>query len=148
MTTWTILRDEAAYNAAQARAWKLARSRPAIGSPASDELELLGVLVGDYDARHHPPAPADPIAAIEFAMDQRSLTRKDLEPYLGAKSRISELFAGKRQLTIEQIRRLHEGLRIPLESLIAPRPRRPVAKTAVRRGRPGRASGTPAKRSS
>jgi HTH-type transcriptional regulator/antitoxin HigA len=71
-----------------------------------------------YELRHFPIAPPDPIDAIRFRMEHMGLTRKDLERYLGSRSRVSEVLNRKRPLTLDMIRRLHAGLGIPLESLI------------------------------
>jgi HTH-type transcriptional regulator/antitoxin HigA len=85
----------------------------------ADRLEIMITLVDAYEQINHPIYPPDPIAAIEFHMDQNELTRADLEPYIGTRARVSEVLNGKRGLSIEMIRSLHEGLGIPLESLIA-----------------------------
>ena len=112
------IRTKSDYEAAQARAAELVLSAPAKGSPAGDELDILATLIAAYDRDHFPLGPADPIAAITFAMDQRAMEPKDLVPYLGTRSRVSEVLNGKRGLTIEQMARLHHGLGIPLECLM------------------------------
>ena len=112
------IRTAADYAAAQRRAATLLLSNPAHGSPPSDELDVLGTLIAAYDREHFPVGPADPIAAIEFAMDQRGLEPKDLVPFLGTRSRATEVLQGKRGLSLEQISRLHHGLGIPLVCLI------------------------------
>lgn len=92
------------------------------GTVEGDQLDILITLVDAYEQINHPIYPPDPIAAIEFHMDQNELTRVDLEEYIGTRARVSEVLNGKRGLSIEMIRSLYEGLGIPLESLIA-RPR-------------------------
>ena len=89
------------------------------GTDEGDRLDILITLVEAYEKTHHPIYPPDPIAAIEFHMDQNSLSRVDLEPYIGTRARVSEVLNRKRGLSIEMIRSLHDGLGIPLESLIA-----------------------------
>lgn len=89
------------------------------GTPEGDRLEILITLVDAYEQKNHPIYPPDPVAAIEFHMDQNDLTRVDLEQYIGTRARVSEVLNRKRGLSIEMIRNLHEGLGIPLESLIA-----------------------------
>lgn len=89
------------------------------GTPEGDRLEILITLVDAYEQKNHPIYPPDPVAAIEFHMDQNELTRVDLEQYIGTRARVSEVLNRKRGLSIEMIRNLHEGLGIPLESLIA-----------------------------
>ena len=89
------------------------------GTAESDRLDILITLVDAYEQINHTIYPPDPIAAIEFHMDQNDLTRADLETYIGSRARVSEVLNRKRGLSIEMIRNLHEGLGIPLESLIA-----------------------------
>ena len=91
-------------------------------TPEGDRLDVLITLVDAYEAEHYPIYPPDPVAAIEFHMDQNELTRADLEPYIGTRARVSEVLNGRRGLSIEMIRSLNEGLGIPLESLVG-RPR-------------------------
>ena len=83
-----------------------------------DCLDVLLALVEVYEARHHPVGPPDPVDAILFRMEQGGLERKDLEPYLGHRGRVSEVLNRKRPLTLQMIRKLWKGLHIPLESLI------------------------------
>lgn len=92
---------------------------PIPDSAEGKELEVLTVLLKDYESREYPIAPPSPLAAIRLRMDQMELSPKDLIPFLGARSRVSEVLAGKRPLSLAMIRALHEGLRIPLESLVA-----------------------------
>jgi len=87
-------------------------------SPEADELEVLTILVHEYEHRVGPPFASDPVEAITFAMDRLNLRPRDLVPYLGASSRVSEILGRRRALTVEMIRKLHEGLGIPFESLI------------------------------
>lgn len=89
------------------------------GTPEGDELDILAVLVHRYEDEHYPMPPSDPIEAIKFRMDQQGLTAKDLEPFIGSRGRVSEVLTGKRRLSLGMIRRLHDGLKIPYESLIA-----------------------------
>ena len=89
------------------------------GTTEADRLDVMITLVDAYEQINHPIYPPDPIAAIEFHMDQNQLTRVDLEHYIGTRARVSEVLNRKRGLSIEMIRSLHEGLGIPLESLIA-----------------------------
>lgn len=89
-------------------------------TPDGDELEVLLVLIEAYENKHFPMPPSDPIDAI-FLMDQMNLNRKDLEQFLGPKSRVSDVLNRKRHLTMHQIVKLHKGLRIPYESLIEER---------------------------
>jgi HTH-type transcriptional regulator/antitoxin HigA len=89
-------------------------------TPESDRLELLSILVEAFEREHYPIQPPDPIAAIEHCMESRALTRKDLEPYIGSRARVSEVMARRRPLTLSMIRRLSVGLGIPTDVLIQP----------------------------
>lgn len=86
-----------------------------------DELDVLLVLIESYENKHHSMPPSDPVDAISFLMDQQHLTRKDLEVFLGPKSRVSNVLNRRRSLTMPQIIKLHNGLHIPYESLIEER---------------------------
>jgi HTH-type transcriptional regulator/antitoxin HigA len=88
------------------------------GTPAGDELDVLATLVEAYEDRHFPIADPDPIAAIQFRMDQMGLTRKDLEPLIGSRGRVAEIMNGRRSLSLQMMRRLNKALSIPLENLI------------------------------
>jgi len=88
-------------------------------TPDGDRLDILITLVEAYERTNHPIYPPDPVSAIEFHMDQNELSRVDLEEYIGTRARVSEVLNRKRGLSIEMIRNLHDGLGIPLESLIA-----------------------------
>lgn len=87
-------------------------------SKEGEKLDILLVLVEDYEEKHYPMPPPDPIDAIKFRMEQSGLTRKDLEPYIGSRGRISEIFSRKRDLSLNMIKKLHQHLQIPLESLV------------------------------
>lgn len=89
-------------------------------TPAGDRLEVIALLIAAYETKNYPISPPNPVDAIKFRMEQDQLTRRDLEPYIGGKSRVSEILNHKRKLSLRMIRNLHKGLHIPLESLIAP----------------------------
>jgi HTH-type transcriptional regulator/antitoxin HigA len=89
------------------------------GTPEADELELLTLLVEHYETKHYPMPPSDPVEAIKFRMEQQGLTNKDLEPFIGSRNRVSEILNHKRKLSLAMIKRLHEGLHIPYECLLA-----------------------------
>jgi HTH-type transcriptional regulator/antitoxin HigA len=91
---------------------------PAPGTPENEELELLTVLVQEYESRQYQFVPPDPIEAIKFRMEQQKLTSRDLIPYMGSRSKVSEVLSGKRPLTLSMIRALHSGLGIPASVLI------------------------------
>lgn len=89
------------------------------GSPEADEMEVLVALVESYENKHHPIGPADPVEAIKFRMEQQGLLAKDLEPYIGTSGRVSEVLNRKRALSLRMVKRLHDGLKIPYESLLS-----------------------------
>jgi HTH-type transcriptional regulator/antitoxin HigA len=88
------------------------------GTPEGDRLDILATLVDAYEARVLPMDPPDPIAAILFRMEQQGLSRKDLEPFIGSRARVSEVLNRKRGLSLDMVRRLHAGLGIPADILI------------------------------
>lgn len=138
----------------------LAEGAPKPGSEDADRLQLLSVLVEAYENEHEPPMPdVGPADLVRFMLEQREMTRADLAPLMGGKARVSEFFSGRRSLSIAQVRRLSEALRIPADLLImgeaaGSRGRKPAStkprsaagrRTAVAEPRP--ATPKPAKRS-
>jgi len=83
-----------------------------------DELEILGILIDQYENEHFPIDLPDPIEAIKFRMEQLGYTQTDLAKVVGLKSRASEILSGKRKLSLEMIRQLHDKLNIPTDVLI------------------------------
>jgi len=90
------------------------------GTPEGDRLDILATLVDAYENEHYPVDPPDPIEAIRFRMEQQGLSRRDLEPLIGTRTRVAEVLNRKRDLSIAMIRRLHDHLGIPAEVLIRP----------------------------
>jgi HTH-type transcriptional regulator/antitoxin HigA len=88
------------------------------GTPEADERDVLAVLIHDYELKHHPIGPPDPVTAVKEVMAERNLSQRDLAPYFGGQSRVSDFLAGKRGLSVRTIRLLHENLRLPLECLV------------------------------
>ena len=88
------------------------------GSPEGDELEVLGILVDQYENEHFPIGLPDPIEAIKFRMEQMGYNQTDLANIVGLKSRASEILNKKRKLSLEMIRQLHDRLNIPTDVLI------------------------------
>ena len=113
-----LIHDDIEHAAALAELDALLDAAPAPGTPQADELQLLALVIEMYEKQCWPFELPDPVAAILFVMDQRGLSRRDLEEYLGSRSRVSEVLARKRGLSIRMIRALHEGLAIPLEVLV------------------------------
>ena len=83
------------------------------GTPGGDRVDILVTLVEAYEQKHFPIAPPDPISAIEFMLEQKGLTRRDLEPAIGGRGRVSEVLNRKRPLTLPMVRALSVLLDIP-----------------------------------
>jgi HTH-type transcriptional regulator / antitoxin HigA len=88
------------------------------GTKEGDELEILGILVDEYEKKHFPIEVPKPVEAIKFRMDQLGMVQKDLAKLLGSKSRASEILSSKRSLSLRQIKILYRKLGIPAEILI------------------------------
>lgn len=88
------------------------------GTKTGDELELLSLLIDNYEKEKHSIDLPDPIEAIKFRMEQLGYRQKDLADVMGLKSRVSELLNRKRKLTLEMVRSLHEALGIPTDVLV------------------------------
>ena len=112
------IRDEKDHEAALAEIERLFDAQP--GTPEGDRLEVLTILVeACEDERYDVPLP-EPIEAIQYQMESRGLSRRDLEPYIGTRARVSEILNRRRPLTLRMIQRLQAGLGIPAEILIQP----------------------------
>ena len=112
------IRSEADYATALAEVAQLWGAKS--GTPAGDRLDVLATLIDAYEAEHHPIDPPDSVEAIKFRMEQQGLSRRDLEPFIGTRTRVAEVLNRKRSLSIGMIRRLHRGLGISAEVLIRP----------------------------
>lgn len=88
------------------------------GTQKGDELEILGMLIDNYEIEKFPIGFPDPVEAIKFRMEQLGYNQTDLANVVGLKSRASEILNRKRKLSLEMIRQIHEGLNIPTEVLI------------------------------
>ena len=112
------IRTDADYKEAVAEIERLWDAEP--GTAEEAKVELLAMLVHNYERGLEPLPPLDPVEAIKFRMEQQGLTRKDLLPVFSTTARVSEVLGRKRALTLDMIRKLHALFDIPLESLIAP----------------------------
>ncbi|MHB1621558.1 MAG: ImmA/IrrE family metallo-endopeptidase [Sulfuricella sp.] len=113
-----VIKSSDDYAPAMARLSALMTLDPKAGSREDNELELLALVIEDYERKIVPPAAPDPVDAILFRMDQMKLGRKELELYIGSTSKVSEVLSRKRPLSLSMIRRLHKGLGIPADVLI------------------------------
>jgi HTH-type transcriptional regulator/antitoxin HigA len=110
------IRTDEEYRAALTKIERLWNFEP--GSAEGDYVEVLATLVEAYEATHYPVPAPDPIAAIEFMMEQKGLTRRDLEPAIGSRGRVSEVLNRKRPLTLPMVRALSVLLDIPTDVLV------------------------------
>ena len=113
-----VIKTRTEHKTAVREAETLMRQHPVPGTEESDHLELLTLLISAYEDEHFPVGMPSPIEAIEFRMEQQGLAKRDLVPYFGSRSRVSEVLSGKRRLTLKMIRALHAGLGIPAEVLL------------------------------
>lgn len=113
----SLIRTEAQYQAALRRIRVLWEAEP--DTPEADELEIMAMIVTKYEEEHFPIEEPDPIEYIKVRMEELGLSQEDMVPYMGDKSNISKVLNRKRSLSLEMIRKLHRGLRFPLEALIA-----------------------------
>lgn len=113
-----VIKTRKEHETALARVYELMEKDPKRGSPELDELELLTLVVEDYENKHFPVPPPDPLEAIKFRIDQLGLDESHISKLLGSRQRRSEIFNGRRKLSLRMIRTLHKHLRIPAETLI------------------------------
>src|SRR5258708_7209513 len=114
-----VIRSEEEYENYLEEAEKLAVTDPVPGSKDAERLELLALVIEAYERERFPKLPTSPIEAIKFRMEEQGLQQRDLVPFLGSKSRVSEVLAGKRRLTVEMIEALGAELGIPPRVLLA-----------------------------
>jgi len=110
------IKTEADYRAALKRLEVIFDAK--LGTPESDELEILGLMVDDYENKHYPIEAPDPIEAIKIRMEEMQLKQVDLIPEIGGKSRVSEILNRKRRLTVDMIRKLASRLNLSSNLLI------------------------------
>lgn len=112
------IRTNADYEAGLEEIESLFDAQP--DTPDGDRLDVLTTLVEAYESQVFPIEAPDPVEMILYYLESRGLTRRDLEPYIGTRARVSEVLNRRRFLTLEMIRKLHQGLGIPAEVLIQP----------------------------
>lgn len=103
---------------AMTRLLELMDADPLAGSADADEIDVLALLIEQYEREQFPMDPPDPIDAIVFRMDQMGMKNRDLVPFIGAESKVSEVLNRKRSLSLNMIRKLSAGLGIPADVLI------------------------------
>ena len=114
----TPVRTEAEYDRALAEIGRLMDAKA--GTPRGERLDVLVTLVEAYEQRRWQIEAPDPIDALKIRMEERGLTRRDLEALLGSSGRVSEILNRKRPLTVEMMQRLHAELDIPAKSFMRP----------------------------
>lgn len=112
------IRTKANHKSALAEVSKLVDLDPKAGTPNGDRLEVLSILIEDYESKRFPIDSPNPIDAIRFRVEQNNLTVKDLVPLIGNPNRVYEVLNGKRPLTLNMIRKITEELGIPAKVLI------------------------------
>ena len=113
-----IIKTDVAYKRALEEAESLIALDPDPGTDEAERLDLLSLLIEKYESEKFPIELPDPLEAIKFRMDEQGLRQRDLIPFIGSKSKVSEVLAGKRSLTVPMIRALHKGLDIPADVLL------------------------------
>jgi HTH-type transcriptional regulator/antitoxin HigA len=112
------IKTEEQYDTTLARVYELMQLNIKENSAESDELEVLSILIKQYETEHYPMPSPNPLEAIKFRLDQMGLSEKELGEILGYRSRKSEILSGKRKLSLAMIRKLNEILHIPAQVLI------------------------------
>ncbi len=112
------IKNDNQYQDALSRIYALMQQDLVPGSIESDELEVLSILVKEYEEQHYPVPPPNPLEAIRFRLEQMNMSETELSKLLGNRSRKSEILSGKRKLSLSMIRKLSESLHIPAEILI------------------------------
>jgi HTH-type transcriptional regulator/antitoxin HigA len=108
---WKVIKNSAQYKKAVKRTMAIFQAVP--GTPEAEELELLLVLVKDYEDKHIVLPELDPIDAIKLKMEERGLKAKDLEPLIGSKGHVSSILSGRRELTLKMAQKLRDFLQLP-----------------------------------
>jgi HTH-type transcriptional regulator / antitoxin HigA len=118
------LRSEADYDAALDEIERYFENDPKLGTSDADRFDLLALIIEDYERKHWPIDPPEPIDAIRYRMETGGYTQADLGHLLGSRQRASDILTGKRPLTMRMVWKLHREWDIPAEALIAPPPAR------------------------
>jgi HTH-type transcriptional regulator/antitoxin HigA len=111
-----ILKTKKDYQAAVERFEEIFQAKP--GSVESDEADILSLLLKEYEEKNYVIEVPSPLEAIRYRMEQQGLTNSDLAAILGFKSRVTDIFKRHRKLNLTMVRKLHDQLNIPLETLV------------------------------
>ena len=125
------LHTEADYDAALAEIERYFEREPKRGTAEANRFDLLALVIEDYEQKHWPIDPPDPVEAIRYRMEIGGYTQADLGRLLGSRQRASDILSRKRRLTMQMAWKLHRDWDIPAEALIRPGPRRAPRKTRI-----------------
>jgi HTH-type transcriptional regulator/antitoxin HigA len=114
---WKVLKTEKEYKVALKRTIELFHSPE--NTPEGEELDLLILLVRDYEDRHYPIPDPDPLEAIKLKLEEKGLKQKDLEHIIGSKGYVSQVLSGKKELTLKMVKGLHQYLGISADIFLA-----------------------------
>jgi HTH-type transcriptional regulator/antitoxin HigA len=110
---WKVIKTQAEYKTAIKRTMEIFHA--AGNTPKADELDLLLVLVKDYEDKHIHLPEVSPIEVIKLKMEEKGMKPKDLEPILGSKGHVSSILSGRREITLKTARRLRDFFQLPAE---------------------------------
>lgn len=110
---WKVLKTEEDYKNASMRLMEIFHANP--NTPEGDELDLLLVLVKDFDDKHYKLPEPDALEVIKYKMEEMGIKAKDLEPIIGSKGHVSSILSGKREITLKMAQKLKNYFRIPAE---------------------------------
>jgi HTH-type transcriptional regulator/antitoxin HigA len=110
---WKVLKTESDYKKASKRLMEIFHAKP--NTPEKDELELLQVLIEDYDNKHFELPELDALEVIKYKMEEMGMKAKDLEPLIGSKGHVSSVLSGRREITLKMAQKLKDYFRIPAE---------------------------------
>ncbi|PZP46560.1 MAG: hypothetical protein DI598_11990 [Pseudopedobacter saltans] len=113
---WKVLKNEEDYTKASNRLMDIFHAEP--NTPLGDEMELLTVLVKDYDDSHYEIPQLDPLEVIKLKMEERGLKNKDLEPIIGSKGHVSSILSGRRELTLNMAKKLKDYFQLPADTFL------------------------------
>jgi HTH-type transcriptional regulator/antitoxin HigA len=113
MMNWKVLKTEDDYNKASLRLMEIFHAKP--NTPEGDELDLLMVLVKDFDDKHYELPELDALEVIKYKMQEMGMKAKDLEPIIGSKGHVSAILSGKREITLKMAQKLKNYFSIPAE---------------------------------
>ncbi len=110
---WKVIKTEKEYNNASNRLMEIFHAEQ--GTPEGDEMELLSVLIKDYDDKYYVLPQLNPLEAIKYKMEEKGIKAKDLEPIIGSKGHVSSILSGRRELTLKIAQKLRDYFQLPAD---------------------------------